>query len=73
MEHYNVIDRDWVCERVRRDVVEFCPLNVYKTACSTAVDEGLCASSDRHVRRLYLYVHCKGHGSGAGCYYIFDR
>jgi hypothetical protein len=40
----DVIDRDQVCEGAHRDIVEFCPLNVYKTSCSTAVDEGLCAS-----------------------------
>jgi hypothetical protein len=46
----DIIDRDQLCEGARRDIVEFCPLNVYKTACSATVNEGLRASSDRHVR-----------------------
>jgi hypothetical protein len=54
------------------DVIELRPLNVNEATSSTAVNEGLCASLDRGIRRLNLYIHCEGHQSWACCYNKFD-
>jgi hypothetical protein len=69
----NIVDRDRISERACGDVIELHPLNVNEAARGAAVNEGLCVSLDRSVRRLDLYIHCEGHWSRTRCDDIFDR
>jgi hypothetical protein len=68
----DIVDRDRISEGACGDGIELRPLDVDEAASGAAVNEGLCASLDRGIRRLDLYIHCKGHRSRTCCYDIFD-
>jgi hypothetical protein len=68
----NIVDRDRIGEEMCGDVIELCPLDVNEAASGAAVNEGLCASLDRGICRLNLYIHHEGHQFRTCCYNIFD-
>jgi hypothetical protein len=68
----DIVDRDQVGEGACGDVIELRPLNVNEATSGATVNEGLCTSLDRSVRRLNLYIHCEGHRSWAHCDDVFD-
>jgi hypothetical protein len=68
----DIVDRDRIGEGACGDVIELRLLDVNKAASGAAVNEGLCASLDRGIRRLDLYIHCERHWSRTCCYDIFD-
>jgi hypothetical protein len=69
----DIVDWDRVGEGACGDVIELRSLNVNEATSGAAVNEGLCASLDRSVRRLNLYIHCEGHRSWARYDDVFDR
>jgi hypothetical protein len=60
----DIVDRDWPGKGACGDVIELRPLDVNEASSSTAVNEGLCASLDRGIRRLNLYIHARDIGPG---------